>query len=124
VTSSQVAPGRPGPPRPDEPAGGQDAGDREGAVTGGQVSAPAQALTGSAPSPAGGAAAGAAVGTLTTEQCDLLDLLAAGHSIAEAARMRYLSLRTANRRVADARATLGVPTTREAVLAYLRLRGR
>jgi DNA-binding CsgD family transcriptional regulator len=59
---------------------------------------------------------------LTAEQCDLLDLLAAGHSIAEAARMRYLSLRTANRRVADARTALGVPTTREAVLAYVRLR--
>lgn len=67
--------------------------------------------------------AGAAVTALSAEQCDLLDLLAAGHSIAEAARMRYLSLRTANRRVADARATLGVPTTREAVLAYVRLRG-
>jgi len=67
---------------------------------------------------------GAGMSALTAEQCDLLDLLAAGHSIAEAARLRYLSLRTANRRVADARATLGVPTTREAVLAYVRLRGR
>jgi hypothetical protein len=37
--------------------------------------------------------------------------------------MRYLSLRTANRRVADARTALGVPTTRAAVLAYQRLRG-
>jgi DNA-binding NarL/FixJ family response regulator len=73
---------------------------------------------------AGSGTAGGGVATLTAEQCDLLDLLAAGHSIAEAARLRYLSLRTANRRVADARATLGVPTTREAVLAYVRLRGR
>jgi DNA-binding NarL/FixJ family response regulator len=64
------------------------------------------------------------VPALTAEQCDLLDLLAAGHSIAEAARMRYLSLRTANRRVAEARTALGVPTTRAAVLAYARLRGR
>jgi len=61
---------------------------------------------------------------LSAEQCDLLDLLADGHSIAEAARLRFLSLRTANRRVADARAALGVPTTREAVLAYVRLRDR
>jgi DNA-binding CsgD family transcriptional regulator len=58
---------------------------------------------------------------LTAEQRDLLELLAEGHSIAEAARLRYLSLRTANRRVAQARAALGVPTTREAVLAYVRL---
>jgi DNA-binding CsgD family transcriptional regulator len=73
---------------------------------------------------AGSAGRDPAAGRLTAEQCDLLDLLAAGHSIAEAARMRYLSLRTANRRVADARATLDVSTTREAVLAYVRLRGR
>jgi DNA-binding CsgD family transcriptional regulator len=72
----------------------------------------------------GGAPGGSAAAALTAEQCDLLDLLAAGHSIAEAARTRYLSLRTANRRVADARTALGVPTTREAVLAYVRLRGR
>ncbi len=61
-------------------------------------------------------------GPLTAEQRDLLDLLADGHSIAQAARLRYLSLRTANRRVAEARAALGVSTTREAVLAYARLR--
>jgi DNA-binding NarL/FixJ family response regulator len=59
---------------------------------------------------------------LTAEQRDLLDLLADGRSIAQAARLRYLSLRTANRRVAEARAALGVSTTREAVLAYVRLR--
>ncbi len=62
-------------------------------------------------------------GPLTAEQRDLLDLLADGHSIAQAARLRYLSLRTANRRVAEARTALGVATTRDAVLAYLRLRG-
>lgn len=62
--------------------------------------------------------------SLTDEQRALLDLLAEGHSIAQAARRLYLSLRTANRRVAEARATLGVSTTREAVLAYVKLRGR
>ncbi|HEX5495521.1 MAG TPA: hypothetical protein VFX70_13210 [Mycobacteriales bacterium] len=61
--------------------------------------------------------------SLSDEQRALLDLLAEGHSIAQAARRLYLSLRTANRRVAEARATLGVSTTREAVLAYVRLRG-
>ena len=60
---------------------------------------------------------------LSDEQRTLLDLLAEGHSIAQAARRSYLSLRTANRRVAQARAVLGVATTREAVLAYVRLRG-
>jgi hypothetical protein len=34
-----------------------------------------------------------------------------------------LSLRTANRRIAEARDALGVRSTREAVLAYLRMRG-
>lgn len=59
---------------------------------------------------------------LTDEQRALLDLLAEGHSIAQAARRMFLSLRTANRRVAEARAALGVATTREAVLAYKRMR--
>jgi DNA-binding CsgD family transcriptional regulator len=61
-------------------------------------------------------------GDLSPDQRDLLDLLAAGNSIAQAARLRFLSLRTANRRVAEARDALGVATTREAVLAYVRLR--
>ena len=61
---------------------------------------------------------------LSPEQRELLDLLAEGHSIAAAARLRFLSLRTANRRVAEAREALGVTTTREAVVAYARLRGR
>jgi DNA-binding NarL/FixJ family response regulator len=61
---------------------------------------------------------------LTADQREILDLLADGHSIAAAARLRYLSLRTANRRVAEAREALGVATTREAVLAYARLRGQ
>lgn len=75
--------------------------------------------------PAGpGTPAGEAAGPLTADQRDMLDLLAGGHSIAQAARLRYLSLRTANRRVAEAREALGVATTREAVLAYARLRDR
>lgn len=59
---------------------------------------------------------------LAPEQRALLDRLAAGETIAAAAAAEFLSLRTANRRIADARAALGVRTTREAVLAYLRLR--
>lgn len=59
---------------------------------------------------------------LSREQREVLDLLADGHSIAQAARMRFLSLRTANRRVAEARERLGVATNREAVVAYVKLR--
>ncbi|MGH3735690.1 MAG: LuxR family transcriptional regulator [Micromonosporaceae bacterium] len=57
---------------------------------------------------------------LTEEQRALLARLAAGETIAAAATSEFLSLRTANRRIAQARAALGVRTTREAVLAYLR----
>lgn len=74
--------------------------------------------------PAGAPAAEPPAGALTDDQRDMLELLAAGHSIAHAARLRFLSLRTANRRVAEAREALGVPTTREAVLAWVRLRDR
>jgi hypothetical protein len=59
---------------------------------------------------------------LVAEQRALLDRLAAGETIAAAAAAEFLSLRTANRRIAEARQVLGVRTTREAVLAYLRLR--
>ncbi len=61
---------------------------------------------------------------LTDEQRAVLDLLVEGESIAAASRKLFLSLRTTNRRVAESRAALGVPTTREAVLAYARLTGR
>ena len=61
---------------------------------------------------------------LTDEQCALLDLLAAGASIASAAASLYVSLRTANRRIADARKALGAASTSEAVVAYSRLRER
>ena len=59
---------------------------------------------------------------LIPEQRALLDRLAAGDTIAAAAAAEFLSLRTANRRIAEARALFGVRTTREAVLAYLRQR--
>jgi DNA-binding NarL/FixJ family response regulator len=66
---------------------------------------------------------GNAVADLVPEQRALLDRLAAGDTIAAAAAAEFLSLRTANRRIAEARAMFGVRTTREAVLAYLRQRG-
>jgi DNA-binding NarL/FixJ family response regulator len=59
---------------------------------------------------------------LAPEQRALLERLANGETIAAAAAAEFLSLRTANRRIAEARDALGVRTTREAVLAYLRLR--
>jgi antitoxin (DNA-binding transcriptional repressor) of toxin-antitoxin stability system len=69
------------------------------------------------------AESGNAVADLVPEQRALLDRLAAGDTIAAAAAAEFLSLRTANRRIAEARALFGVRTTREAVLAYLRQRG-
>jgi hypothetical protein len=62
------------------------------------------------------------VGQLVPEQRALLERLANGETIAAAAAAEFLSLRTANRRIAQARDALGVRTTREAVLAYLRQR--
>lgn len=56
---------------------------------------------------------------LSDEQCQLLERLANGETIAAAAAAEYLSLRTANRRIAQARNTLGATTTREAVMAYI-----
>lgn len=74
--------------------------------------------------PAGGPTGdgGPAVDRLVPEQRALLERLADGETIAAAAAAEFLSLRTANRRIAQARQTLGVRTTREAVLAYLRQR--
>ncbi|SHN45996.1 LuxR family transcriptional regulator [Cryptosporangium aurantiacum] len=57
---------------------------------------------------------------LTAEQRALLDRLAAGDSIAAAAAAEFLSLRTANRRIAAAREALGVRTTRQAVIEYVK----
>jgi DNA-binding NarL/FixJ family response regulator len=65
---------------------------------------------------------GDAIARLVPEQRALLDRLASGDTIAAAAAAEFLSLRTANRRIAEARALFGVRTTREAVLAYLRQR--
>lgn len=59
---------------------------------------------------------------LVPEQRALLDRLADGETIAAAAAAEFLSLRTANRRIAQARALFGVSTTREAVSVYLRQR--
>ncbi len=72
--------------------------------------------------PSAGEPAGGASPSLLPEQRALLDRLAAGETIAAAAAAEYLSLRTANRRIAQARDALGVRTTREAVLSYLRQR--
>jgi hypothetical protein len=69
-----------------------------------------------------GSEPGVAVADLVPEQRALLDRLASGDTIAAAAAAEFLSLRTANRRIAEARALFGVRTTREAVLAYLRQR--
>lgn len=69
-----------------------------------------------------GAGGGEPAIPLIPEQRALLERLANGETIAAAAAAEYLSLRTANRRIAQARQILGVRTTREAVLAYLRQR--
>jgi DNA-binding CsgD family transcriptional regulator len=52
---------------------------------------------------------------LDAEQLQLLELIAAGHSLAEAAAALHLSVRTAARRLVAARFSLGVSTTAEAV---------
>ena len=90
--------------------------------------------TGDADGVGGGAAAGAAAVSevdgagdglpLTVEQRALLDRLAAGDSIAAAAAAEFLSLRTANRRIAAAREALGVRTTRQAVIVWAARSGR
>lgn len=59
---------------------------------------------------------------LTEEQRALLERLADGESIAAAAAAEFLSLRTANRRISAARAALGVRTTRQAVVEFVRRR--
>jgi DNA-binding NarL/FixJ family response regulator len=54
--------------------------------------------------------------TLDDQERRLLELLAEGRSLGQAARALYVSRRTADRRLAAARAKLGVRTTAEAVL--------
>ncbi|QSB06786.1 LuxR family transcriptional regulator [Natronoglycomyces albus] len=56
---------------------------------------------------------------LDEQQCKLLDHLAQGLTIAAAAEAEFISLRTANRRIAAARRSFGVSTTRQAVVAYV-----
>jgi DNA-binding CsgD family transcriptional regulator len=53
---------------------------------------------------------------LSDEERRLLELLSQGRPLAEVARSLYVSRRTADRRLASARAKLGVRTTAEAVL--------
>lgn len=56
---------------------------------------------------------------LSPVQRALLDRLAQGGTIAAAAAAEFLSLRTANRRIAELRALLGLASTRELVAVYL-----
>jgi DNA-binding NarL/FixJ family response regulator len=60
---------------------------------------------------------------LTLDQQDLLRQLARGLSVPAAARELYLSQRTAERRLGDARRALGVGTTIEAVQALVAAEG-
>ena len=55
---------------------------------------------------------------LTVEERSLLALLAGGATLGQAANRLHLSRRSADRRLASARAALGVVTSAEAVLAY------
>lgn len=55
---------------------------------------------------------------LTAEQRELLELVADGAAIPDAAAQLYLSVRTAERRMAQARSALGVRTTAAAAVAF------
>lgn len=57
---------------------------------------------------------------LADDEAALLALLAGGHTLRQAADEQHLSLRTADRRLASARAKLHVSTTAEAVSAVAR----
>jgi DNA-binding NarL/FixJ family response regulator len=61
---------------------------------------------------------GSGVAGLSEEHRRLLDLLAGGLTLAVAAQREHVSLRTVNRRVAEARTILGVTRTRDAVRVY------
>ncbi len=60
---------------------------------------------------------------LRPDQRALLERLATGQTIATAAAAEFMSLRTANRRIAAVRTLFGVSSTSDAVRAYLRWRG-
>jgi DNA-binding NarL/FixJ family response regulator len=59
---------------------------------------------------------------LSNEEWALVDQLLAGASLGDAARAAHLSRRTADRRVATARRTLGVTTTAELLAAAARIK--
>ena len=59
---------------------------------------------------------------LTADERRLLDLLVEGKTLGDAANELHLSRRSADRRLASARAKLAVATTAEAVVAYVRSR--
>lgn len=63
-------------------------------------------------------------GTDDGEGIRLLDLLAAGRTLGQAARELHLSRRTADRRLAAARAALGADSTTAAIAALARMRAR
>jgi len=98
------------------PGAGSGSGQQGSGAGSGSGSRP-----GAAAGPAGDGDHGAGT-PLAPEQRALLERLAKGETIAAAAQAEFLSLRTANRRIAEARQALGVRSTREAVLAYLRMR--
>jgi hypothetical protein len=112
---SRIGPVHTGPP----PAAGGPTSAGAGAGTGGRPATgnAAEAFSAGVPASAPGPAH-----RLAAEHRALLDRLASGETIAAAATAEFLSLRTANRRIAQAREILGVRTTREAVLAYLKSR--
>jgi DNA-binding CsgD family transcriptional regulator len=60
------------------------------------------------------------VAQLTSEEARLLELLGEGRTLGQAAAELYVSRRTADRRLASARARLGVRTTAEAVVLVRR----
>ena len=64
------------------------------------------------------------VARLSSDQVALLERLADGQTIAAAAAAEWMSLRTANRRVAELRGLLGLGSTREVVAAYVKNRRR
>lgn len=59
-------------------------------------------------------------GVLSAEERGLLDLLSEGAGLGEAARQLHLARRTADRRLAAARAKIGVETTEQAIAAHRR----
>lgn len=54
------------------------------------------------------------------EAARLLDLLASGRTLGDAARAAYISRRTADRRLADAKRTLGAASTAEVIALWVK----